>query len=138
MHRLRAGDTAEESHTKKETMKPIDIRYPSHRQLTKEFQDILSQDPYPKIKLGNTAISDSALQGLNHFGLVTHGFGTPAMNAALNAFQSYLTELLKYHEGSLTPAPNGRNSNGMKNGDAWFRTRYGSTTERHVRLQKLG
>lgn len=85
-----------------------------HRQLTKEFQDILSQDPYPKTKLGNTSISDTALQGLNHFGLVTHGFGTPAMNAALNAFQSYLTELLKYHEGT---GPNGRTSNAMKNGD---------------------
>lgn len=100
-------------------MKPS-LLFSFKRQLTKELQDILAQDPYPKTRLTNSALPDSMLQGLNHFGLVTHGFGTPAMNAALNAFQSYLSELLKYQEGTATPGSNvtGRNSNIIKNGDA--------------------
>lgn len=92
------------------------------RQITKELQNVLSQDPYPKTRLANGTLPDSVLKGLTHFGLVTHGFGSPAFNAALNSFQSYLNELLKCHE---TLHSNNNQQNGlpkprnqaMKNGD---------------------
>lgn len=92
------------------------------KQITKELQSVLSQDPYPKTRLANGTLPDSVLKGLTHFGLVTHGFGSPAFNAALNSFQSYLNELLKCHE---TLHSNNNQQNGlpkprnqaMKNGD---------------------
>ena len=37
--------------------------------------------------------------GLTNFGLVTHGFGNPAINTSLNVLQTYLQELLAYYEG---------------------------------------
>lgn len=90
------------------------------KQLTKELQDVLAQDPYPKTRLPNSNLPDSILRSLNQFGLVTHGFGSPAINAAMNAFQAYLGELLKFHEGNVTPGSNtgSRNQNIVKNGDA--------------------
>lgn len=92
----------------------------SFRQLTKELQDVLAQDPYPKTRLPNSNLPDSILRSLNQFGLVTHGFGSPAINAAMNAFQAYLGELLKYHEGNVAPSNNTgtRNQNIVKNGEA--------------------
>lgn len=92
----------------------------SFRQLTKELQDVLAQDPYPKTRLPNSNLPDSILRSLNQFGLVTHGFGSPAINAAMNAFQAYLGELLKYHEGNVAPSNNtgSRNQNIVKNGEA--------------------
>lgn len=69
------------------------------RQLAKELQDILAQDPYPKLRLPSSTLPESTLRSLHTFGLVTHGFGSPSINAAMNAFQAYLTELLKFHEG---------------------------------------
>lgn len=88
--------------------------------MTKELQDVLAQDPYPKTRLPNSNLPDSILRSLNQFGLVTHGFGSPAINAAMNAFQAYLGELLKFHEGNVTPSGNtgSRNQNIVKNGEA--------------------
>ncbi|XP_028399299.1 transcription factor AP-2-epsilon-like isoform X3 [Dendronephthya gigantea] len=93
------------------------------KQITKELQDVLSQDPYPTTRLSNSTLPESVLKGLTHFGLVTHGFGTPAFNAALNSFQTYLNELLKCHE-SLHNNNNGfqggmtsSRSQSLKNGD---------------------
>ena len=37
--------------------------------------------------------------GLTNFGLVTHGFGNPAINTSLNVLQTYLQELLAFYEG---------------------------------------
>lgn len=90
------------------------------KQLTKELQDVLAQDPYPKTRLPNSNLPDSILRSLNQFGLVTHGFGSPAINAAMNAFQAYLGELLKFHEGTVTSGGNtgSRNQNIVKNGEA--------------------
>lgn len=92
----------------------------SSRQLTKELQDVLAQDPYPKTRLPNSNLPDSILRSLNQFGLVTHGFGSPAINAAMNAFQAYLGELLKFHEGTVTSGGNtgSRDQNIVKNGEA--------------------
>lgn len=88
---------------------------PIFRQLAKELQDILAQDPYPKLRLPSSTLPESTLRSLHTFGLVTHGFGSPSINAAMNAFQAYLTELLKFHEGS--GGSGSRNQSIVKNGD---------------------
>ncbi|MGH0135138.1 UNVERIFIED_CONTAM: hypothetical protein FKN15_050948 [Acipenser sinensis] len=68
----------------------------SRRQLCKEFTDLLAQDRTP---LGNSRpspILEPGIQScLSHFSLITHGFGSPAICAALTALQNYLTEALK-------------------------------------------
>uniref|UniRef100_A0A8B9LG84 Transcription factor AP-2 beta n=1 Tax=Astyanax mexicanus TaxID=7994 RepID=A0A8B9LG84_ASTMX len=65
-------------------------------QLCKEFTDLLAQDRTP---LGNSRpspILDPGIQScLSHFSFITHGFGSPAICAALTALQNYLTEALK-------------------------------------------
>ncbi|XP_066515251.1 transcription factor AP-2-beta-like [Hoplias malabaricus] len=66
------------------------------KQLCKEFTDLLAQDRTP---LGNsrpTTILEPGIQScLSHFSFITHGFGSPAICAALTALQNYLTEALK-------------------------------------------
>ncbi|NP_001161503.1 transcription factor AP-2 beta [Saccoglossus kowalevskii] len=84
------------------------------KQLCKELQDVLSQDRSP---LGNTrpqVILDPAIQRcLTHFSLISHGFGTPAMCAALTAIQNYFTEMLKYQEKAF-PSVTTQHSAGSK------------------------
>nr|XP_033812966.1 transcription factor AP-2-epsilon isoform X2 [Geotrypetes seraphini] len=66
------------------------------KQICKEFADLLAQDRSP---LGNSRpslILEPGVQScLTHFSLITHGFGGPALCAALTAFQNYLVESLK-------------------------------------------
>ena len=66
------------------------------RQMLKELLDVLSQDRSP---VGNSrlppVIDPTMQRQLSHFSAITHGFGTPAMVAALNVVQSYLTESVK-------------------------------------------
>ncbi|CAM9709757.1 unnamed protein product [Lampetra planeri] len=66
------------------------------KQVCKEFADLLTQDRSP---LGNArppAVLEPGIQAaLTHFSLLTHGFGSPAILAALTSFQNYLTEALK-------------------------------------------
>lgn len=66
------------------------------KQLCKEFTDLLAQDRTP---LGNSRpspILEPGIQScLSHFSFITHGFGSPAICAALTALQNYLTEALK-------------------------------------------
>lgn len=66
------------------------------RQICKEFADLIAQDRSP---LGNSRpslILEPGVQScLTHFSLITHGFGGPAICAALTAFQNYLVESLK-------------------------------------------
>ena len=69
---------------------------PSLRQICKEFTDLLTQDRSP---LGNSRpapILEPGIQGcLTHFSLITHGFGSPAICAAMTSLQNYLNEALK-------------------------------------------
>ena len=37
-------------------------------------------------------------RSLTNFSLITHGFGSPALAAAVDTFQQYLTEMLKFYE----------------------------------------
>ncbi|NXX75700.1 AP2E factor, partial [Urocolius indicus] len=66
------------------------------KQICKEFADLIAQDRSP---LGNSRpslILEPGVQScLTHFSLITHGFGGPAICAALTAFQNYLMESLK-------------------------------------------
>ncbi|XP_043544534.1 transcription factor AP-2-alpha isoform X8 [Chiloscyllium punctatum] len=66
------------------------------KQICKEFTDLLTQDRSP---LGNSRpapILEPGIQScLTHFSLITHGFGSPALCAAITALQNYLTEALK-------------------------------------------
>ncbi|XP_075069156.1 transcription factor AP-2-alpha isoform X7 [Mixophyes fleayi] len=66
------------------------------KQICKEFTDLLSQDRSP---LGNSRpspILEPGIQScLTHFNLISHGFGSPAVCAAITALQNYLTEALK-------------------------------------------
>nr|XP_051688002.1 LOW QUALITY PROTEIN: transcription factor AP-2-epsilon [Oryctolagus cuniculus] len=66
------------------------------KQICKEFADLMAQDRSP---LGNShpaLILEPGVQScLTHFSLITHGFGGPAICAALTAFQNYLLESLK-------------------------------------------
>uniref|UniRef100_A0A8C4QZB1 Transcription factor AP-2 C-terminal domain-containing protein n=1 Tax=Eptatretus burgeri TaxID=7764 RepID=A0A8C4QZB1_EPTBU len=72
------------------------------KQICKEFQDLLGQD---RSQLGSsrpTPLLESEVQRqLNHFSLITHGFGTPAICAVLNSFQAVLSEVLSYQEKRL-------------------------------------
>ncbi|XP_066530760.1 transcription factor AP-2-epsilon isoform X2 [Hoplias malabaricus] len=66
------------------------------KEICKEFVDLMSQDRSPLGASRPTPCLEPGVQGsLTHFSLLTHGFGTPAICAALSAFQSYLLEALK-------------------------------------------
>ncbi|TRY84479.1 hypothetical protein DNTS_035829 [Danionella cerebrum] len=93
------------------------------KQLCKEFTDLLAQDRTP---LGNsrpTTILEPGIQScLSHFSFITHGFGSPAICAALTALQNYLTEALKGLDKMFlnNPTPNRHTSAdapGSKGGD---------------------
>ncbi|KAI7800236.1 transcription factor AP-2-beta isoform X1 [Triplophysa rosa] len=66
------------------------------KQLCKEFTDLLAQDRTPIGNSRPTSILEPGIQScLSHFSFITHGFGSPAICAALTALQNYLTEALK-------------------------------------------
>jgi len=76
------------------------------RQAVKELGDLLNQDRTP---LGNARpqpVLEPAIQRhLTHFSLITHGFGSPAIVAAMTAIQNYLSEMIKYIDKNCpTPA----------------------------------
>uniref|UniRef100_A0A8D0HRS3 Transcription factor AP-2 beta n=1 Tax=Sphenodon punctatus TaxID=8508 RepID=A0A8D0HRS3_SPHPU len=64
--------------------------------LCKEFTDLLAQDRTPIGNSRPSPILEPGIQScLTHFSLITHGFGAPAICAALTALQNYLSEALK-------------------------------------------
>lgn len=66
------------------------------RQLINEFCEVLSKDGSPLCNNPPAHSLDPAIQNsLSHFSLVTHGFGSRAVRAGLNAFSNYLDESLK-------------------------------------------
>lgn len=66
------------------------------RDICKEFLELMSHD---RSHLGSSrhppSLEPGVQGGLTHFSLLTHGFGAPAICAALAAFQSYLMEAVK-------------------------------------------
>uniref|UniRef100_A0A3Q2EHB7 Transcription factor AP-2 delta (activating enhancer binding protein 2 delta) n=1 Tax=Cyprinodon variegatus TaxID=28743 RepID=A0A3Q2EHB7_CYPVA len=82
----------------------------SVRQICKEFQDLLSQDRSPLGSSRPTPILDLDIQRhLTHFSLITHGFGTPAVCAALSTFQTVLSEMLNYLDKNSSGKTSGPN-----------------------------
>ena len=72
----------------------------------KEFVDLLVGDQSPlgarpllpatnSLPPAATQLDSTVQRHLSNFSLVTHGFGGPAIVAAMTAVQSYLNELLK-------------------------------------------
>ncbi|KAL8179530.1 UNVERIFIED_CONTAM: Transcription factor AP-2 gamma [Gekko kuhli] len=66
------------------------------KQICKEFTDLLTQDRTPLGNARPSPILDPGIQGcLTHFSLITHGFGSAAICAAMTSVQNYLNEALK-------------------------------------------
>jgi len=69
--------------------------------ITKELMDLLNQDRSPLCNTRPQQILEPGIQRhLTHFSLITHGFGSPAIVAALTAVQNYINESLKYLDKS--------------------------------------
>ena len=61
------------------------------RMITKELMDLLNQDRSPLCNTRPQQILDTTIQRhLTHFSMITHGFGSPAIVAALTAIQVIL------------------------------------------------
>lgn len=69
------------------------------KQVTKELMDLLNQDRSPLCNTRPQILLDPSIQRhLTHFSLISHGFGSPAIVAALTAIQNFLSESLKHLE----------------------------------------
>ena len=69
--------------------------------ITKELMDLLNQDRSPLCNTRPQPILDPSIQRhLTHFSMITHGFGSPAIVAALTSIQNYLNESIKYLDKS--------------------------------------
>merc|ERR1711935_1010950 len=67
----------------------------------KELMDLLNQDRSPLCNTNPQPILEPMIQRhLTPFSMITHGFGSPAIVAALTAIQNYLNESLKYLDKS--------------------------------------
>ncbi|CAF0922966.1 unnamed protein product [Adineta steineri] len=64
------------------------------------------------------ALDPHVQDALTNFSLITHGFGSPALSAAVDVFQQYLTEMLKYYEKNypMFIATTSNSSSSIKNG----------------------
>jgi len=79
--------------------------------IVKELMDLLNQDRSPLCNTRPQQILDPSIQRhLTHFSMITHGFGSPAIVAALTAVQNYLNESLKYLDKSY---PNSSSITGL-------------------------
>ncbi|XP_051887320.1 transcription factor AP-2 gamma isoform X2 [Pristis pectinata] len=86
------------------------------KQIFKEFTDMLTQDRSP---LGNARpgpILEPEIQScLTHFSLITHGFGSPAICAAMSSLQNYLNEAVKALDKMYMTTNNGQNAQDNSN-----------------------
>ncbi|XP_035279560.1 transcription factor AP-2-delta isoform X2 [Anguilla rostrata] len=110
------------------------------KQICKEFQDLLSQDRSPLGSSRPTPILDLDIQRhLTHFSLITHGFGTPAICAALSTFQTVLSEMLNYLEkhttGKNTGTPDSAQLNSAAEKTALRKT--GESQSKDGKLEKM-
>ncbi|XP_003904630.2 transcription factor AP-2 gamma [Papio anubis] len=65
------------------------------QQLCKEFTELLSQDRTPHGTSRPAPVLETNIQNcLSHFSLITHGFGSQAICAAVSALQNYIKEAL--------------------------------------------
>ena len=66
------------------------------RYVCHELMEFLNQDRSPLCNTKPSMILDPGIQRhLTHFSMITHGFGSPAIVAALTAITNYMTESIK-------------------------------------------
>ncbi|XP_059561220.1 transcription factor AP-2 gamma isoform X6 [Myotis daubentonii] len=71
------------------------------QQVCKEFTDLLNQDRTPNGNNRPAPVLEANIQNcLSHFSLITHGFGSQAICAAVSAMQNYIKEALVIIEKS--------------------------------------
>ncbi|KAK1337159.1 LOW QUALITY PROTEIN: hypothetical protein QTO34_001781 [Cnephaeus nilssonii] len=71
------------------------------QQVCKEFTDLLNQDRTPNGNNRPPLVLEANIQNcLSHFSLITHGFGSQAICAAVSAVQNYIKEALVIVEKS--------------------------------------
>ena len=84
------------------------------RHIIKELVDMLNQDRSP---LGNgrqpqnSPLDPATQRALTGFSLITHGFGGPAIVAAMSATTNYLNEMLKSVEKNLSSSSGSSTAN---------------------------
>ena len=97
------------------------------RQIVGEFVEVLNKDRSPLCHTAPQTILDTSLQQqLEQFSRITHGFGTPAIVAAMTAFQNYLNESISISDETLHVATTSsnvvhnslNNSNGVQNNNS--------------------
>ena len=72
----------------------------------KELADVLGKDRSPHGATRPPAVLEPSFQRhLTNFSLITHGFGAPAIVAAITAVQSYLTEMIRSVDKRCPPPP---------------------------------
>ncbi|XP_074594274.1 transcription factor AP-2 isoform X2 [Brevipalpus obovatus] len=77
------------------------------KQVIKEFADVLSQDRSPLCNNRQPVVLEQNIQrNLTHFALITHGFGSPAISAALTSVTNFLNESLKYLDKQMNTYQN--------------------------------
>jgi transcription factor AP-2, invertebrate len=65
--------------------------------ITKELMDLLNQDRSPLCNTKPAILLDPSIQRhLTHFSMITHGFGSPAIVAALTAIQVGTARTVQY------------------------------------------
>jgi len=96
------------------------------RFVCKELMDLLNQDRSPLCNTRPQPILDPSIQRpLTHFSMVTHGFGSPAIVAALSAIQNCLNESLKYLESNESHCGSEEKEGGQFDLEAFERWRGG-------------
>ncbi|XP_034951204.1 transcription factor AP-2-epsilon isoform X2 [Chelonus insularis] len=89
------------------------------KQITKELMDLLNQDRSPLCNTRPAYILDPSIQKhLTNFSLISHGFGSPAIVAALTAIQKFLAESLNHLEKVYPGNGSGVTSSQQSNLDA--------------------
>ncbi|XP_059517879.1 transcription factor AP-2 gamma-like [Myotis daubentonii] len=91
------------------------------QQVCQEFTDLLHQDRTPNGNNRPAPVLEANIQNcLSHFSLMTHGFGSQAICAAMSAMQNYIKEALVIIEksymnpGDQSPADSSKTSEKME------------------------
>nr|AFJ24713.1 ap2 [Schmidtea mediterranea] len=87
------------------------------KQLLAEITDLLNKDRAPLCNTRPPIILDSSMQRhLTNFSLITHGFGSPTVVAAVNTIQGVLNEMLKvFEKDNNTISPQNKIQNKSQN-----------------------
>jgi len=77
--------------------------------IIREFVDLLNKDRSPLCNMPRlpVVLEPNIQKNLTHFSLITHGFGSPAIVAALTSVQSFLNESLKYLDKQISSYSSG-------------------------------